>query len=426
MAKICNGTSSPGPQITHTSILTSIGLGRCSGFSVRPQFLLTGYQASQICCKVYSQLPRLGISLKVQSQLVQATVFASLLYGCETRPYSRADLRAYQVFQNKITFGLTRQRRKTMQDKKLTLSDLRQSLHMPTIQTMIGKRKIDFLGHLARKPPESLERKILFSYLTPENEQPAHKRGHTLRYQYWNLLEEIRKLADFESQNWSTKWLDLAAEADGITWRTLRKKWWQHQIKKDNEDTWAIRHAPGGTRDQKLAKAQARAEAAYGATPGPNGLYTCPHCGVSMLLRSLKKHILPCKNLPDDQRALLQARRDQRAAKKPPPAAAAQAPHPADHNPAASQSRNRPNRLRRRLNGKQPAPSLRNPKRQMCAQELPAPPPPRGWPPTKCHFCLQEFENKTKYVLNILALVKRCLINYGLPELRKYKNMSLF
>ena len=50
-----------------------------------------------------------------------------------------------------------------MQDKKLTLSDLRQSLHMPTIQTMIGKRKIDFLGHLARKPPESLERKVLFS-----------------------------------------------------------------------------------------------------------------------------------------------------------------------------------------------------------------------------------------------------------------------
>ena len=129
------------------------------------------------------------------------------------------------------------------------------------------------------------------------------------------MLEEIRKLADFESQNWSTKWLDLAAEADGITWRTLRKKWWQHQIKKDNEDTWAIRHAPGGARDQKLAKAPARAEAAYGATPGPNGLYTCPHCGFSMLLRSLKKHILPCKNLPDDQRALLQARRDQRAAK---------------------------------------------------------------------------------------------------------------
>ena len=277
---------------------------------------------------------------------------------------------------------------------------------MPTIQTMIGKRKIDFLGHLARKPPESLERKVLFSYLTPENEQPAHKRGHTLRYQYWNLLEEIRKLADFESQNWSTKWLDLAAEADGITWRTLRKKWWQHQIKKDNEDTWAIRHAPGGARDQKLAKAPARAEAAYGATPGPNGLYTCPHCGFSMLLRSLKKHILPCKNLPDDQRALLQARRDQRAAKKPPPAAAAQAPHPADHNPAASQSRNRPNRLRRRLNGKQPAPSLRNPKRQMCAQELPAPPPPRGWPPTKCHFCLQEFENKTKCVKHTCSCKK--------------------
>lgn len=39
MAKICHGTLSPGPQITHTSILTSIGLGRCSGFSVRPQLM---------------------------------------------------------------------------------------------------------------------------------------------------------------------------------------------------------------------------------------------------------------------------------------------------------------------------------------------------------------------------------------------------
>lgn len=399
---VLNGTTPPG--FSESLNFLGIQFDNRGGVAYDTKHRLA--KASQIWCKVYSQLPRLGISLKVQSQLVQATVFASLLYGCETRPYSRADLRTYQVFQNKITFGLTRQRRKTMQDQKLTLSDLRQSLHMPTIQTMIGKRKIDFLGHLARKPPESLERKVLFSYLIPENEQPAHKRGHTLRYQYWNLLEEIRKLADFESQNWSTKWPDLAAEADGITWRTLRKKWWQHQIKKDNEDTWAIRHAPGGARDQKLAKAQARAEAAYGATPGPNGLYTCPHCGVSMLLRSLKKHILPCKNLPDDQRALLQARRDHRAAKKPPPAAAAQAPHPADHNPAASQSRNRPNRLRRRLNGKQPAPSLRNPKRQMCAQDLPAPPPPRGWPPTKCNFCLQEFENKNKCVKHTCSCKK--------------------
>ena len=99
-------------------------------------------KASQIWRKIHAQLPRLGISLTVQSQLVQATVFASLLYGCESRPYSRADLKQFQTFANRVTFGLTKQRRRDMQTQQVTLSDLRRRLNLPTIKTMIGKKKV--------------------------------------------------------------------------------------------------------------------------------------------------------------------------------------------------------------------------------------------------------------------------------------------
>eukprot|EP00972_Heterocapsa_arctica_P000807 113349-Heterocapsa_arctica.AAC.1 len=44
--------------------------------------------AQKLWGKVYSQLPRLGLSLLTQGKLIKATVFACLLYGCEVRSFT--------------------------------------------------------------------------------------------------------------------------------------------------------------------------------------------------------------------------------------------------------------------------------------------------------------------------------------------------
>ena len=352
--------------------------------------------------KVYSQLPRLGLGLSVQSKLVQATVLASLLYGCETRPFSQADIRKYQVFQNRMVFGLTRQRKRNMQTDQVTLSDLRQQLGLPTVAALIGRRKLTFLGHIMRKPSDAIERKIIFSWLQPENSLPAHKRGHQLRHQFWKLLEEVRLLTAEPSNTWDTRWIVLATEYEGTTWQKLVRQWFEKQLQADLADRWLVRHQPGGVIDQRTLRAQERAEAIHGALPGSQGKYRCPHCQEEMFLRSLKKHILPCSKLPPDQRAILQQRRLARQQRARQTAAVPPAPPPtaAPHNPIVPKAKPRPNRLRdrlrRRLTGKQPAPGYHMPKRQICAQDLPPPEPPTNWPSTQCHFCLEHFSTSVK------------------------------
>ena len=43
MAKICGGSLSPGEYVTHVPVLTSIGMGRASGFSVRPYLMCPAF-----------------------------------------------------------------------------------------------------------------------------------------------------------------------------------------------------------------------------------------------------------------------------------------------------------------------------------------------------------------------------------------------
>lgn len=275
-----------------------------------------------------------------------------------------------------------------MQQDQVTLSDLRKQLNMPTIAHLIGQAKLRFLGHLARKPTESLERKILFSWLQPDNTQPAQKRGHQLRHDYWKLLEEVRCIAQKPSESWPTQWTVLASESEGISWNKLVKQWSQTQLHKDFQDTWLIRHRPGGAHDIRTEKARESAQ-----VPGTGGKYQCPYCREEMFLRSLKKHIIPCGNLPPEQRQVLQQRRTERQQKQAAlrtPAAAPHQPHPAA--PAAAAAK-RPNR---RLVGKQAPPTSKNTPRQICFQDLPPPPPPSNWPAKQCHFCLEQFQSHEK------------------------------
>ena len=193
-------------------------------------------KAKSLWRKVYAQLPRLGLSPSVQARLAQATVVASLLYGCETRPCSAREIRKYQTVLNTVSFGLLRQRRRTMQADKRTMSDLRKTLKMDTVFNMIGARALRFLGHIARKPDTAMEKQILFAWLLPEATKPAFKRGHQLRHHYWKLLTQLRVVLGEDVNIWSQKWIDVAQEDEGRTWYKAVTQWQKAQRDKDAED----------------------------------------------------------------------------------------------------------------------------------------------------------------------------------------------
>ena len=57
--------------------------------------------------KVFRQLPRLDLSMRVSGRVVESTVIACLLYGSEVRCFTAEEVRSYQVFVNRIVRHIT-------------------------------------------------------------------------------------------------------------------------------------------------------------------------------------------------------------------------------------------------------------------------------------------------------------------------------
>ena len=58
--------------------------------------------AKAIWRKLNRLLPRLGISSQMRGRVTLATVYASLLYGCEIRDFSKQDLNRYRGFLGRV------------------------------------------------------------------------------------------------------------------------------------------------------------------------------------------------------------------------------------------------------------------------------------------------------------------------------------
>eukprot|EP00972_Heterocapsa_arctica_P046303 6830581-Heterocapsa_arctica.AAC.1 len=56
-----------------------------------------------------------------------------------------------------------------MPDHHVTMADLRLKVGFLDINTMIGHRQLCHLGHLARKPEQSMERMALWCWLKPDH-----------------------------------------------------------------------------------------------------------------------------------------------------------------------------------------------------------------------------------------------------------------
>eukprot|EP00959_Pyramimonas_sp_CCMP1952_P082177 1717044-Pyramimonas_sp.AAC.2 len=103
-----------------------------------------------------------------------------------------------------------------------------------------------------------------------------------------------------------------------VLWRAVVRKWVKADRAKDHKQCWKVKHAPGGKRDQTLARQQARLTAITGVTFDANGQAVCPHCEQDGVLvrwhsRQLAARILPCRSRNSEQRHKAAAGRRMRA-----------------------------------------------------------------------------------------------------------------
>ena len=110
--------------------------------------------AGKVRGKIKKQLLRLRISLRLKGRIVEATVIASLLYGCEVRCFRDTEIKQYQVFVNSFARYLGYVRFGTLRDMegKATMTDVHHALGWLSVEEYIVRRQLQYLGHIGRYP----------------------------------------------------------------------------------------------------------------------------------------------------------------------------------------------------------------------------------------------------------------------------------
>jgi hypothetical protein len=409
-------------------------------------------QATKIWGRMFRQLRRLKLDQKHMGMVLRATVESSLLFGMEARAVHSEDIRSLQKFMNTVVMGATGTRRRDMHDAHLTLQDLRKRLGMDRVGICITWRQMRWLGHVARLPPERLERQVLQAGLLPECTLPRCAQGAprpTIRGMFWKHVQSLLALTDVPKHEWPTRWWQVAA--DKPQWEKLMRRWRSAARRDAAQDEWEQRHAPGGPRDLRQQRQAARVESVAGIEV-VEGVGQCPHCAHAFPARALLYHVSSCARLTPEQRVLSHRRREQRArrqqagehlisdrmqevqravlaqqgselsapqpgarrrlrGKQPPPAAYHQlrgdgagaqgAAAAQGQAAAAAEAHGREARMPPPAELDAATPAVpRAEKRLGSVGDLPAPPRPDGWPSTKCQFCKQQFPTTMKCSLH--------------------------
>ena len=183
------------------------------------------------------------------------------------------------------------------------MGDVRREAGLDSISTYISVGQLRYLGHIARLPPDRLERGLLFAWLPPESELPASKVAPSTRRHFRQLLKNAMEVSQVES--WETRWMKIAATEGGAVWSRIVHKWQKHLLNdSETQLTWQVKHSEAATAGRRVA-AEKRVFDSSGAQPAGDGKYKCPHCpdpSVCMYLRSLRKHVVQCQNLFQDIR----------------------------------------------------------------------------------------------------------------------------
>ena len=105
------------------------------------------------------------ISLKAKATVFKSVVLGVALYGAETWAATESDLRSMDVWQNHCVRVMTGVHRFAQLKEHIHDTELRARLNLSTMTEVIEERRLKWLGHVFRMPPERLPRKVLFSWL---------------------------------------------------------------------------------------------------------------------------------------------------------------------------------------------------------------------------------------------------------------------
>ena len=166
---------------------------------------------------------------------------ASLLYGCEVQSFSKKQLGLLRRFINRCLRGLTGTRTKEMKGKT-TMTDVRKSLQMQDIETIIASRTLAWLGRVVRKGAYDQNGKPLLEYLAlrmiTEPESSAIGKGRDRRTWQHQATEWLRAVEGQDPQG--RDWEQLAANPG--TWTAATNKALAALEESLSTDTHANRH----------------------------------------------------------------------------------------------------------------------------------------------------------------------------------------
>ena len=151
---------------------------------------------------------RVEVSLKTKVRVYKAVVRSVLLYGCETWPLRCEDTRKLEVFDHWCLRIIS----KVRWSEGISNEAIRRRCDIPRLSALIIQRRLQWFGHVLRKPADQLTKKVL--HLKPCSGWRCRKGGQ-LKTWLSTVKSDVERLglcAVYGSRRWKTDWLEICGE----------------------------------------------------------------------------------------------------------------------------------------------------------------------------------------------------------------------
>lgn len=152
---------------------------------------------------------RREISLKTKARVYQAAIRSVLLYGCETWPLRKEDVRRLEVFDH---WCIKRILRTCWRDQLSNAEIRRRFCKTSQLSLVIQQRRLQWLGHVLRKQDFELTKQALLAL-------PSSGWRYRLGGQVRTWLNTVRADVDklglhvvYGVRNWNRNWLKICAD----------------------------------------------------------------------------------------------------------------------------------------------------------------------------------------------------------------------
>ena len=152
---------------------------------------------------------RREISLKTKSRVYQAAIRPVLLYGCETWPLRKEDIRHLEAFDH---WCMRRILRVSWRDRISNVEVRKRCCDIPPLSITVQHRRLQWLGHLLRKNHSELSRQSLFSSANPGWKCRCGGQTKTWLKTIKSDVDQLGLHFVYGVRYWNHKWLEICAD----------------------------------------------------------------------------------------------------------------------------------------------------------------------------------------------------------------------